>query len=172
MTTCFFYVQNDMSKDSTTQVITTKHFAKRSAGNRQFHVTFYIRFVSAAKDLSSLRLWHTTHDKYDITLNVGIFTCTYDLLQCQVTTITSSTTFYGIGHKVNASLNDTLLITTTISLMDIACSQRGTRNTRTVSHQGSVVVILSNIGTRIGRSVAQIVLTVATAIDIANLVGT
>ena len=61
-TTRFLNIQDDMTFDKTTTVITTEHLSKVSAGNSQLYITIDIRIVGAAIDLINFCLRHTTQN--------------------------------------------------------------------------------------------------------------
>ena len=158
--TRFLDIQNNMTSDSTIQSITTKHFSEVSAGNSQFHISIHVGIICTAVDNRNQCSILTAQDDIHVTIDIGILTCTDQFINLYRTICQSAWT----GINRNITSDGTLLVTTTISLMNKATLQQG-------------VCIAIDIGTRIdipcGTTIKGIIVsTITTAKHLFNLMGT
>ena len=117
LTFCFLHVHRDFTLDGTAQVITTEHITEVTVSNIQGYITIYVRLVGTRKQLINLFVRLTAQGHIHIAVDIGILTGTYNLLHCQLTTIRVFRVSR-ISYLINGPLNDTLLVTTTISLVN------------------------------------------------------
>ena len=161
----FLYIHDDMTFDAATVVVASDYIAEFTTGDGQLHVAIHIGVVSTTENKRNCHIGFTAHDNLQVTVHVGIFTGTYQLPYVQITiarggVLWIKTTFCNIN--ANVSIDGSLLITATESLMHRAAKNHG-------------VCVAIDIGSGVWLPsciILILILTITTAEHSTNFVGT
>ncbi len=114
-------VQFNATIQPTTRLITAKYTFELTTGQCQTDVTTHVGILSTGIDSTNPVIRHTTQNNLSSTKHIGLLTTAINFLNLQVIT-TAFTSMFLVRHR-STTKDITLIVTTTIHIMDITARE-------------------------------------------------